>query len=94
MCVGGGVEGMVVKSLDRPAHPTQPPKIMPRFPEVNVVNLERVGFNLRNFDLVIIWKVGWWMVRLRDGLRALPACLPACEARAASLPWWWAHASA
>ncbi|KAL6771432.1 hypothetical protein ACKKBG_A26355 [Auxenochlorella protothecoides x Auxenochlorella symbiontica] len=24
--------------------------------EVNVVNLERVGFNLRNFDLVIIWK--------------------------------------
>ncbi len=26
--------------------------------EVNLVNLERVGFNLRNFDMVLIWKVG------------------------------------
>lgn len=25
--------------------------------EVNLVNLERVGFNLRNFDMVFIWKV-------------------------------------
>ncbi len=25
-------------------------------PEVNLVNLERVGFNLRNFDMVFIWK--------------------------------------
>lgn len=25
--------------------------------EVNVVNLERVGFNLRNFDMIFIWKV-------------------------------------
>ena len=24
--------------------------------EVNLVNLERVGFNLRNFDMVFIWK--------------------------------------
>ena len=27
-------------------------------PEVAIVNLERVGFNLRNFDMVIIFKVG------------------------------------
>lgn len=26
--------------------------------EVNLVNLERVGFNLRNFDMIFIWKVG------------------------------------
>ena len=26
-------------------------------PEVAIVNLERVGFNLRNFDMVIIFKV-------------------------------------
>ncbi len=25
--------------------------------EVNLVNLERVGFNLRNFDMVLIMKV-------------------------------------
>jgi len=24
--------------------------------EVNLVNLERVGFNLRNFDMIFIWK--------------------------------------
>ena len=26
------------------------------FAEVNLVNLERVGFNLRNFDMIFIWK--------------------------------------
>ena len=26
-------------------------------PDVAIVNLERVGFNLRNFDMVIIFKV-------------------------------------
>lgn len=25
-------------------------------PEVNLVSLERVGFNLRNFDMILIWK--------------------------------------
>lgn len=28
--------------------------------EVNLVNMERVGFNLRNFDMVFIYKVGLW----------------------------------
>jgi nucleosome binding factor SPN SPT16 subunit len=28
----------------------------PFLSEVNLVNLERVGFNLRNFDMVFIWK--------------------------------------
>lgn len=28
----------------------------PAAAEVNLVNLERVGFNLRNFDMVFIWK--------------------------------------
>lgn len=36
-----------------------PPTPTPTHPvplEVNLVNLERVGFNLRNFDMVFIWK--------------------------------------
>lgn len=35
-----------------------PPAATPLRPraEVNLVNLERVGFNLRNFDMVFIWK--------------------------------------
>lgn len=33
-----------------------PPYLFPFAPEVNLVNLERVGFNLRNFDMMFIWK--------------------------------------
>lgn len=32
--------------------------------EVNLVNLERVGFNLRNFDMIFVWKVR--RISLRD----------------------------
>lgn len=39
----------------RPAPaPTPTPRTHPL--EVNLVNLERVGFNLRNFDMVLVWK--------------------------------------
>lgn len=36
------------------AHPRRASR--PVLAEVNLVNLERVGFNLRNFDMVFIWK--------------------------------------
>lgn len=31
--------------------------------EVNIVNLERVGFNLRNFDMAMVFKVGPFPLR-------------------------------
>jgi nucleosome binding factor SPN SPT16 subunit len=35
---------------------TEMPFTVMTLSEVNLVNLERVGFNLRNFDMVFIWK--------------------------------------
>lgn len=34
--------------------------------EVNIVNLERVGFNLRNFDLTIVFKARRWRLHGTD----------------------------
>ena len=34
------------------------PATVVAMPAVAIVNLERVGFNLRNFDMVIVFKVG------------------------------------
>lgn len=36
-------------------------------PAVAIVNLERVGFNLRNFDMVVVYKVGH-----------VPVCVSVC----------------
>ena len=45
--------------------------------EVNLVNMERVGFNLRNFDMIFIWKVGQLqhvlLFKLYPGSRASPS---------------------
>lgn len=39
--------------------------------EVNIVNLERVGFNLKNFDMTLVFKVGFKARQMSDHSRAI-----------------------
>jgi hypothetical protein len=56
--------------------------------EVNLVNLERVGFNLRNFDMVFVWKV--WSGLLHP-LFGWELALSAALHTAGSESRCWAH---
>ncbi len=42
--------------------------------EVNIVNLERVGFNLRNFDMTIVFKARPWRLHGTDMSAVFTAC--------------------
>ncbi len=43
--------------------------------DIEIINLERVGFNLKNFDMAIVFKVGaglcWQGLRCRNATRQL-----------------------
>jgi hypothetical protein len=39
---------------------TQMPFTVVALSDIEIINLERVGFNLKNFDMAIVFKVGRW----------------------------------
>jgi nucleosome binding factor SPN SPT16 subunit len=39
---------------------TEMPFTVMALEDIEVINLERVGFNLKNFDMAIVFKVGGW----------------------------------
>lgn len=49
--------GFMMPSVHALVELTQTPFTVITMSEVNVVNLERVGFNLRNFDMTLVFKV-------------------------------------
>lgn len=56
------------------------PATVVAMPAVAIVNLERVGFNLRNFDMVIVFKV--WL----HAWHPIATCVPASLAADTDLP--------